>query len=240
MKAWLIGLILISSLIANGVTAWFLFNNYKNENALRLDPLQLQVYSEPSPPRTKPLKRVVLFGDSRALSWPKPDMLGYEFINRGIGNQTTAQINLRFKQHVVPLKPDIVLIQMGINDLKTIPLFPEQRQTIINQCKTNIQSVVNASQALGSKVLLTTIFPTAEVPLERRLIWSEDVNQAIQEVNSFIKTLASKQVEVIDSYSLLKGEGDLIQIDYSRDLLHLNSTGYSKLNDELSKQLKQP
>ena len=240
MKAWLVGLTLISSLIANGIAAWYLWDNYKATNALRLDPLQLHVYQEPASAKTQQLKRVVLFGDSRALSWPKPDVLGYEFINRGIGNQTTAQINLRFKQHVAELKPDIVLIQMGINDLKTIPLFPEQQQAIINQCKTNIQSVVNASQALGSKVLLTTIFPTAEVPLERRLIWSDEVNPAIQEVNGFIKTLVSKQVEVIDSYNLLKGNNDLIQAQYSRDFLHLNSQGYEALNASLLKQLKQP
>ena len=98
--------------------------------------------------------------------------------------------------------------------------------------------MVNASQALGSKVLLTTIFPTAEVPLERRLIWSDEVNPAIQEVNSFIKTLASKQVEVIDSYNLLKGNNDLIQAQYSRDFLHLNSQGYEALNASLLKQLK--
>lgn len=234
------GLILILSLGANGIAAWYLWHNYKAANALRLDPLQLQVYAEATLPKPKQVKRVVLFGDSRALSWPKPDILGYEFINRGIGNQTTAQISLRFKQHVADLKPDIVLIQMGINDLKTIPLFPEQRQAIIKRCKTNIQAVMNASQALGSKVLLTTIFPTAETPLERRLIWSEDVKPAIQEVNGFIKTLASKQVTIMDSYSLLKGDNDLIQPSYSRDFLHLNAQGYNELNKALVTQLKQP
>ena len=234
------GLILIISLSANGIAAWYLWHNYKAANALRLDPLQLQVYAEATLPKPKQVKRVVLFGDSRALSWPKPDILGYEFINRGIGNQTTAQISLRFKQHVAGLKPDIVLIQMGINDLKTIPLFPEQRQAIIKQCKTNIQAAVNASQALGSKVLLTTVFPTAETPLERRLTWSEDVKPAIQEVNGFIKTLASKQVAIMDSYSLLKGDNDLIQPNYSRDFLHLNTQGYNELNKALVTQLKQP
>jgi lysophospholipase L1-like esterase len=240
MKKWLMGLILIISLSANGIAAWYLWHNYKAANALRLDPLQLQVYAETTLAKPKQVKRVVLFGDSRALSWPQPDILGYEFINRGIGNQTTAQISLRFKQHVAGLKPDIVLIQMGINDLKTIPLFPDQRQAIIKQCKTNIQAALNASQALGSKVLLTTIFPTAETPLERRLIWSEDVKPAIQEVNGFIKTLASKQVAIMDSYSLLKGDNDLIQPSYSRDFLHLNAQGYNELNKALVIQLKQP
>ncbi len=54
------------------------------------------------------------------------------FVNRGIGNQTTAQVLGHFHAHVAPLHPQTIILQVGINDLKTIPLFPEQAETIIH------------------------------------------------------------------------------------------------------------
>jgi len=65
---------------------------------------------------------VVFFGDSRAYDWPAPSGLeGLEFVNRGIGNQTTAQVLGRFEAHIAPLHPQVVVLQVGINDLKLIP-----------------------------------------------------------------------------------------------------------------------
>jgi lysophospholipase L1-like esterase len=46
---------------------------------------------------------------------------GFSFVNRGINTQTSAQVLGRFDKHVVPLHPNIVIVQVGINDLKTIP-----------------------------------------------------------------------------------------------------------------------
>ncbi|MEK0196152.1 hypothetical protein WME70_32745, partial [Microcoleus anatoxicus PTRS1] len=40
--------------------------------------------------------------------------------------------------HVASLKPKIIVIQVGVNDLKAIPLFPEQKEAIIRNCETNI------------------------------------------------------------------------------------------------------
>lgn len=40
------------------------------------------------------------------------------------GAQTSAQVVWRFAEHIAPLQPDKIILQVGINDLKTIPLFP--------------------------------------------------------------------------------------------------------------------
>ncbi len=81
---------------------------YLQRNAASLDPLGLSFYpagSDPQPPTAAQL-RVVFFGDSRAYDWPAPSGLeGFEFVNRGIGNQTTAQVLSRFDAHVAPLPP---------------------------------------------------------------------------------------------------------------------------------------
>jgi lysophospholipase L1-like esterase len=224
--------LLILSLLANVALAWLGYKLYVADNTLRLDPLQLAVYPSTEPPKTK--TRVVFFGDSRALSWPTPETDQLEFVNRGIGQQTSAQIQLRFDQHVKPLQADWLVLQLGINDLKAIPLLPNQRDHIVKQYQHNLKTIIEQAQQSGSKVLITTIFPLGEVPVERQLFWSEEVANAVDEANSYIFSLKSQNVYVLDTYHLLLGDKpQLIRPEYSRDLLHLNAEGYKRLNKAL-------
>ena len=178
--------------------------------------------------------RLVFFGDSRAAGWAAPNVDNYEFINRGIGGQTSVQTSQRFDDHVRPLQPDVVLIQVGINDLKAIALFPERREAIIANCKAHIQQVVAESRKLGAVVILTTIFPVGEVPLERRPFWSDDVEAAIQDVNDYIFTLADEQVLILDTLPVLADAQGRLLPEYGKDELHLNAQGYVALNGELT------
>lgn len=229
---YLILILFLVSIAANGAGVWIVKHLYKAENAVRLDPLQLSVYPD-APPKNPALKRVVLFGDSRALSWPAPSVQGVEFINRGIGDQTSAQIRLRYAAHVQPLKADLVILQLGVNDLKTLPLFPAKHDLILEQLKANLQWIVEQARTDGSQVIITTIFPLGEVPVERRLVWSDAVAPAIREINTFIVSLATEGVQVLDAFNLLQGEKDLIKPAYSRDLLHLSTPAYAALNKAL-------
>jgi len=153
---------------------YFLFNQgkwyYLQLNAGLLDPLGLSYYPTDSNQRhlTNPdLTTAVFFGDSRAASWPSPNLAGFEFINRGIGAQTSAQAVLRFEAHIKPLQPDIIVIQTGINDLKTIPLFPERQKSIITNCEQNIKQLVTRSTGWHTGYF-NDYFPVGDVPLERR------------------------------------------------------------------------
>jgi lysophospholipase L1-like esterase len=230
-------ILLLISVLGNAGLLWFAQRQYQDTNALRLDPLQLSVYATPAPAKTVGKQRVVFFGDSRALSWSVPEGANAEFINRGIGNQTSEQIRLRFAQHVKPLQADVVILQLGVNDLKAIALFPQQRDAIVAQCKRNLQDIITQARQSGSKVLLTTVFPLGKVPLERRLFWSDAIAPAINEVNQFIAAQAGDGVTVLDAFALLQGEKNLIRPEYSRDLLHLNANGYALLNQHLVETL---
>jgi lysophospholipase L1-like esterase len=205
---------------------------YLQLNETRLDPLGLSSYAPDSLQNVvnsgKPM--VVFFGDSRAADWPPPDLARFEFINRGIGAQTSAQALQRFDYHVRPLHPQVVLVQVGINDLKTIPLFPERKEAIIASCRDNIRHIVTQSVNGGAIVILTTIFPAGDVPLERRPFWSPDVAEAIGEVNTFIRSLEAWNVIILDAYSILADENGTIQDEYAQDTLHLNAAGYAALN----------
>lgn len=210
---------------------------YHQLNLTRLDPLGIGAYP-PQVYEDSEKLRVVFFGDSRAYQWPAPAGLErFEFINRGIGSQTSTQVVERFDDHVLPLQPDVVLLQMGINDLKTSPLFPELKSWIIATCKENIERTVREIQEQGGTVILTTIFPLGQLPVERRLLWSDDVDGAIGEVNEFIISLEGERVIIFDTGQVLAGENGLVRNEYSRDFLHLNERGYEALNEALANLL---
>jgi lysophospholipase L1-like esterase len=211
---------------------------YRRLNALHLDPLGLSHYgTEPEP--DPDLTRVVLLGDSRIVDWPAPAGLdSLQFFNRGLSNQTSAEVLHRFEAHVAPLEPDIIVLQVGINDLKAIPLFPDQREAIVANCQANIKALVTRASDSGATVILTTLFPLGQVPLERRIFWSNDVAPALAEMNAHLRSLAREQVIVFDTVPLLAGEDGLVRKEFSRDLLHLEPAGYAALNKEIGRQLE--
>ena len=65
-------------------------------------------------------RRVVFMGNSITEAWAKlfPQMFpGKPYIGRGISGQTTPQMLVRFRQDVIALKPAVVVILAGTNDI---------------------------------------------------------------------------------------------------------------------------
>jgi lysophospholipase L1-like esterase len=238
----LFGLVLIlfgSSIVLN----FLLFNQAKKYyfelNETRLDPVGLSYYlNSPGQHSVANQSRVVFFGDSRAKAWIPPKISGYEFINRGISSQTSVQVIQRFTQDVRPLQPKVIIIQVGINDLKTIALFPDRKASIVANCRSNIEKIVKESRESGAIVILTTIFPVGDVPLERRPFWSDEVGQAVKDMNTYLTTLAGDRIIVFDAFSLLADRQGMMMSEYQIDELHLNVKGYEILNQGLVKQLE--
>jgi lysophospholipase L1-like esterase len=206
---------------------------YAEMSAVRLDPLELAFYAhEQVPPPVANQRRVVFFGDSRALMWSTPEVLGaYQFVNRGIGRQTTAQILERFDHDVPPLRPNVVVIEMGVNDLKAIPVLPERRDEIVATAKQNIRQVVARTHALGASVVLVTVFPLGSVPISRELFWSDDVARSITELNAFIDTLAGGGVTILHADEVLADASGRVRSPFALDTLHLTPLGYAALNE---------
>jgi lysophospholipase L1-like esterase len=210
-------------------------NRYFSEtSAVRLDPAGLKVYSaERTRVKTPSKPRLVFFGDSRALMWPAPRALDdYEVINRGIGNQTTAQVLLRVDADVAPLHPAVVVLEAGVNDLKAIAEYPERRDEIVASCEENLRHLVERCRSIGAQVVLVSIFGIGDVPMWRRPFWSSEVESAVKQVNRFLPTVAGDQVVLLDADPILAQHGR-IHPSYQVDFLHLTSAGYSALDERL-------
>jgi hypothetical protein len=64
------------------------------------------------------------------------------------------------------------------------------------------------------------------------------VKLAIEDVNSYIETLASDRVIVFDTSKVLANSDGIVYPQYSQDFLHLNAEGYAALNDAIDAVLQ--
>jgi lysophospholipase L1-like esterase len=217
----------------------------------RLDPVGLAVYAaeraaptlpglpglpglpaSAGQPGARPV--LVLFGDSRAAMWPTPGALSaYTVVNRGIGYQTTAQIAQRIDADVAPLRPAVVVLEAGVNDLKTIAELPERRAQVVADCEANLRSIVQRCKAVAGAVVVVSIFDIGDVPIWRRPFWSDDIQAAVREVNAFLPTLAGDGVVLLEAGAVLDDRRGRIAPAFQFDFLHLDPAGYAALDTKL-------
>lgn len=177
--------------------------------------------------------QVMFYGDSRAADWPAPELTEFEFVNRGLPGQDSINALQRFDIYVRPNPPQVMVLQVGINDLTAIPLLPDERKNIVRHCKDNIRRITTNAVDLGIKVIVTTIFPVGQLQLGYQHFGISNLMPYIAEVNMFLEMLAGSKVTVFDTEPLL-AENENLKADYALDMLHLNSYGYAILNKKLT------
>ncbi|GAB4425543.1 MAG: SGNH/GDSL hydrolase family protein [Anaerolineae bacterium] len=180
---------------------------------------------------TAPL--ILFYGDSRAADWPAPALPGARFANRGIPGDDTAGALRRFPRDAAALAPDVIVLQLGVNDLTGAIYVPPQRAgEIIAACQANLRQIVARAVDLGATLILTTIFPPAADP---RAGWSRDhaaLAETIEQVNRDLRQLAGERVTLLETAPLLTEQGR-VKPDFALDTLHLNRAGYAALNTAL-------
>lgn len=182
-----------------------------------------------NPASASPSRRIVFFGDSRAEWWRLPELPGRHCVNAGVPGATATYLAQRFQAMVAPLRPDIVVVQMGVNDLVELTGRAPDRERRVSAVRAAIASVVADARALGARVILTTIFPLARGPYAGRAI-----QEAITAVNQGLPSLAAPDVQLLDSAAALCGPDGYVRDAYAEDEAHLNAAGYAALNAALA------
>ena len=177
-------------------------------------------------------KTIIFYGDSRAADWPPPELPQFSFINRGVGGQTSAEALAYVDHTLAGLLPQIVVAQIGINDLSVLTFNPGQRQPIVTACKNNIRQLVSRLEELSEQIVLTTIFPVGDADLF--IFDTAELIDAVDQVNATIHSLAGSNAVIFDAFSILVADDGLVQPDFALDMLHINRQGYAALNRELS------
>jgi lysophospholipase L1-like esterase len=166
--------------------------------------------------------RVVFMGDSITELWDRDSGAFFStkgYIGRGIGGQTTPQMLLRFQQDVVALKPKVVVINGGTNDIagNTGP-------STLEMIEDNLKSMSQIAAANGIKVVLASVTPAYDYPWKRGLAPAEKVVA----LNSWMKGYCAQAGCVYaDYFSPMSDEKHAMKEGLSKDGIHPTPAGYA-------------
>ena len=168
--------------------------------------------------------RVVFMGNSITEGWVqmRPDFFdNRDYINRGIGGQTTPQMLLRFRQDVVDLNPKVVVILAGTNDIAGNSGYISLEAII-----STIKSMAEIANANEIKVIISSILPAIDYPWKPGL----DPASKIITINKALKVFSEENNFIyLDYYSaMVDDKGGLKVPEYTtaNDLVHPNKDGY--------------
>jgi acyl-CoA thioesterase I len=172
------------------------------------------------PPPASGENRVVFMGDSITQAWKLDQSFpGKPYVNRGISGQTTTQMLVRFRQDVIDLKPRVVVILAGTNDVagNTGPMT-------IEQTENNLASMADLARANGIRVVLCSILPAFDY------WWAPGHEPApkIAAINTWLKAWAAqKGVVYVDFYSAMKDDRGGLPQTLSKDGVHPMPAGFA-------------
>lgn len=176
--------------------------------------------------------RVVFMGNSITEGWRQHDSVFFDshsYIDRGISGQTSPQMVLRFKQDVIDLKPKVVLILAGTNDIagNTGP-------STLEMIEDNLSSMTALAKANNIVVVLCSVLPAYDYP------WKPGLQPAekIVTLNKWIKDYAeANDCFYLDYYSSMVDERKGLKAVYSTDGVHPNLEGYKVMEDLAQKMI---
>lgn len=171
--------------------------------------------------------RIVLMGNSITDFWPKrgPHLFDThpEIVGRGISGQTSFQFLLRFRNDVIDLNPEIVVINYGTNDIA-------ENGGPYNEDITfgNVKSMVELARANGIKVVLASCLPA------EGFSWRPAITDAMDKIKSLNKRVKeyadAEAIPYIDYFSALVNEdGTAMNPLYANETpaVHPNTAGYA-------------
>jgi lysophospholipase L1-like esterase len=177
-------------------------------------------------------QRVVFMGNSITELWKTTGssfFAGKPYINRGISGQTTPQMLVRFREDVIELKPNVVVILAGINDIAE-NTGPATLENIFG----NIVSMAELAKANNIKVVLSSVLPAYDFTWQPGLEPAEKVVK----LNAMIKSYADKnKIVYVDYYSSMVDERKGLRAEFTQDGVHPTLAGYKVMEPLVEKAI---
>lgn len=197
---------------------WPALARYRDENAKIAAP-------------NKSEARVVFLGDSITDSWDDPKYGGFfsgkPYLNRGISGQTTPQMLIRFRADVIALKPRVVVILAGTNDIagNTGP-------TTLEAIEDNLMSIAELAQRHHIRLVFASVLPVSDYEKtsdgQTRIQTIRRPPEQIKALNVWMKKYAAEnRFTYLDYYSAMVDEKGFLEDELSDDGLHPNAQGYA-------------
>jgi lysophospholipase L1-like esterase len=166
--------------------------------------------------------RVVFLGDQITDYWGRGNARFFPdkpWLNRGIAGQTTDQMLIRFRQDVIDLHPNAVVILGGLNDIAGLHGTFTEETTL-----DNLKSMTELAQVNGIRVVLASVTPVCDcfTKSTARQRWQE----RIKELNELIRKYCARgSPGYLDYYSAMSSD-DNLKKELTSDGVLPNDAGY--------------
>ncbi len=180
-----------------------------------------------------PKDRVVFMGNSITEGWKNIDSAffsGRQYINRGISGQTTPQMLLRFRQDVIDLKPGVVVLLAGINDIAG-----NTGAATLESIYGNIVSMAELAKASNIRVIISSVLPAYDFP------WRPGLQpaQKVVELNKMLKAYAQRSGSIyVDYFSAMVDDRNGLKASLGDDGIHPNLAGYKIMEPLVEKAIQ--
>ena len=177
---------------------------------------------------------IIFMGDSITEEWGRimPEFFSNkQYINRGIGGQTTPQMLIRFRQDVIDLNPAAVVILAGTNDIAG-NTGPSSVKMIID----NLMSMSEIACKQNIQVFMSSILPVFRYPWNKSII---EPFKKISEINNFMKDFSKREKLVyVDYHSHMVDSRPGLKLELTTDEVHLNQAGYIVMSEIVNRVIR--
>src|SRR5215475_12926153 len=166
--------------------------------------------------------RVVFLGDEITENWGRGSARffpGKPYMNRGIAGQTSPQMLVRFRQDVIALKPNVVVILAGMNDIASV-MGPITQAMFAE----NVMSIVELAKANNIRVVLASLTPICDCYTKQSTLRPQG---KIIGMNGWLKEYAAQSGSVYLNYYSAMAEGRNLKKELTGDGLLTNDPGYA-------------
>jgi lysophospholipase L1-like esterase len=176
---------------------------------------------------------VMFVGDSITEMWPKAvwdaNFSRFKPANFGIGGDHTGNLLWRLRTPAIAaLKPKLVVLLIGVNNLNLCGEMPEQ-------VFDGIRAVVDTlrKQYPAARILLNAVLPTGEAP-------DSDVRRRVTTLNRMVATLGDNKTVFFHDYGpRFVGADGRLSAQLQPDFLHLSEPGYRIWADAMRPDIEQ-
>ena len=165
----------------------------------------------------------VFLGDSITEGWARtaPDFFSNGNVGRGISAQTTPQMLVRMHADVIALRPRVVHIMAGTNDIahNTGPMTPQDS-------KNNLMAMCEIARAHGIRIVLGSVPPAS------KYWWRPEAQPkaAAVALNEWIRGYANGIGAVYADYAAaLTDENGNVKPALAKDEVHPTAEGYAAM-----------
>lgn len=175
---------------------------------------------------------VVFLGDSITEGWARTDTALFSggIVGRGISAQTTPQMLVRMHSDVIALKPRVVHIMAGTNDIagNTGPMRLEDTQN-------NFRAMCDIARARGIRVVLGASPPAS------KYWWKPEIQPrpAVLALNDWLRDHAKQIGATFADYAAVLSDGKGgVNLAFAKDEVHPTAEGYAAMKPVAEQALR--